>query len=546
MNNQTLNSGSRHSAPWILVLLVLFSLVIRVAVVLTRQMIAGDETVYARMAENLARGNGPLDMLGSPSTVFFLLLPIMIAGLSFIIDDIVVSGYAVAILFGSLLPVPTYLLGRDLAGERAGFMAAALVAAAPLTVQYSSRIYTEGVYAFFMLMAAWLVWRLLKQGRAADGAAAGLLVGLAYLANPAAVFYAVAFPVLLLAAALRSRLGILKMARGAALLLLVFFLLGLPYVLYLHGELGKWTYSGKTGYSNIAAAREGQRLATPEVEKETMALTGDGRSIVDMERLEESQDPVSFYLENPATGLKIFLGQIRIFYQEEFPKVMPLWLLPLLGLGLFSSGWDRNRAGAIGYTLLLAAPVLLIFMIDHRARFFVPFVPLGMIWVAQGWQRMEAWGRETAALSIGGRAGERLGHRIPAFLAAAVLLPTLILTLALAASESYSTEYREAGEWIKDNAGRDLRIMDREFSAAYYAGGTVVLIPYADYDRTTAYARFNEVDYLVIGRQALTAGRPELIRLLEEDEGSHPEWRLVHTVLKGADREVLVFELLPE
>jgi hypothetical protein len=222
--------------------------------------------------------------------------------------------------------------------------------------------------------------------------------------------------------------------------------------LYLHGELGKWTYTGKNVSSNISAAAQNLKLATPEYEKQALALTDNGEEVVDMVRLEQSSDPVTFFLGNPQLGVKIFARNLSVFYREDLAMVLPLWLLPLA--------------------------------------------------------------------------------------------PVLLLTAADTLKEGYRTEFRDAGKWINDNAGGDKLIMDREYSAAYYSGGTAVIFPYADYRRTTAYARSKGVDYMVVGRQALSYYRPELAGAMT-GEKSHPDWLLVHRERPDTDKEVLVFQLLP-
>lgn len=522
---------------------MLLALVIRVAVVLTRQMVSGDEVVYARMAEQLAQGNGLIDMLGVHSTIFMPLVSLLIACFSFLLPDAVISGYVVEILFGCLLLIPAYFLGRELVGERIGLLTAALLAVLPLTVEYSTRIYTEGVYSFFLLSAAFFGWRMLRGGSLRYAAAAGGSLGLAYLANPAGVFYLAAFLLLIVVAAARARARRLWFAKVAVLFLLPFMVFALPYMIYLHGELGKWTYTAKNGSDTIYAASQGYKWFTPEYEKTFSELSEDGTEVVGMKKWANSSDPTLFFLENPMLYSRIFASNLMIFYREELPKVLPLWLLPLLGLGLFGAGWDRERIKAISYTMLLSAPILLIFAIEYRSRFFMPFISFILIWVAAGWSRLEKWGAETVSLIWSGGIRQRLVRWAPAAVAALVLVPLLLYTALDAAREQYKTEYRVAGEWIKNNAGSDRLIMDREENAAFYAGGTVVQIPYADYGRFTRYARLQQVDYMIIGKQAIKDFRPGLTSLLE-GEAFHPDWRLVHSEQESTAKEVLVFELL--
>lgn len=529
------------SVNTILILIILLALAVRIGAAFSREALNGDELVYARMADELAQGNGLIDMYGKPSTLFLPLLPIFIAAASFILQSIPLSGYAVEALFGSLLVIPTYLLGRELAGQRTGLMAGALVAVLPLSVEYSTKLYTEGVYTFFLILGSYFFFRLLKRGGLYLAPLAGGAIGLAYLANPSGTYYAGAFALLMAVLALRSSELRPRLIRALPLFLALFAVLAFPYVLYLHGQLGQWTYTGKSGSDTIVAAQQGVRWFTPEYEKIISGLSPDGTQVMEPVN-PDSSNPALVFLKHPVLYGKIFAQNLYVFYSEQLPLVIPLWLLPLLGLGLFGAGWDRQRLKAIGYTLLLIFPLFLIFAIEYRARFFVPYVPLFMIWTAEGWRRLEIWGSETAGLIWReGAARERITRWLPALLAVLVLVPVLAFTAVQTARQGYNTGLKATGEWIRDIAGPGKRIMDRELVAAYYADGTGVLIPYADYERTTNYARLQDTDYLVIGRQALIDFRPDL-RVLLDSSQPHPDWRLVHT--EAAPDEVLVFELV--
>ncbi|MFA5808907.1 MAG: glycosyltransferase family 39 protein [Thermoleophilia bacterium] len=525
-----------------LILFILLALVIRVVVVLSRQAINGDEFGYSRLAEHLANGSGYIDILGNVNTIFSPLLPLLSGGMSFILNDIVASGYVVEVLFGCLLLIPAFLLAKEFAGEKAGLYTAALLAVLPIAVEYSTRIYTEGVYTFFLLMAIFFYWRSIHGGALAYAPLAGGMIGLAYLANPSGLFYVVAFLLIFGITAAMARGLRTHYLKAALLFLAVFIVLATPYVIFLHSSLGKWTYSGKSSAGlDLEAAAKDIRWFTPEYEKMIMSLSDDGTEIVDLSQAEDV-DPLSYFARNPKTFVKIFTRDLNIFYMEEFPNVIPLWLLPLLGLGLFGAAWDRKRAKAVGFSLLLMAPSVLIFAIEYRPRFFVPFVPLAMIWVAVGWLWLEEWGRKTVSLTVGESRRDYAVRGIPVVIAISVLLPLLMLTAMYTSRQGYNVELKKAGEWLKDNGGGSANVMDRELNSAFYSGGTAVLFPYAGYEDTTDYARLKDVDYLVISRKDIMDFRPGM-QVLLENESLHPDWRLIHGGQAAGDNEVLVFEL---
>lgn len=525
----------------ILALLILAALAIRVLAALTRPMIQLDETAYVRMAENLAGGKGLLDITGLTATHFSPLLPLLIAGVATIVRNYVLAAYIVVTVFGSLILLPVYLLGKELVSERVGLAAAALMAVTPLFVDYSSRIYSESVYIFFLVLAIVFGRHMLRGCRIPCGTLSGAALGMAYLANPSAVFYLVALVALAVIVAFVR--GIWRQMAKALVFFLMFFLLyGAPYVYFLHAELGKWTYSGKMP-GNIYASTHNLRVNTLEWEKDLLNLSEDNQEVKAL-TLAEKDDPASFMLRHPLQAAKIFAKQTYIFYNEELPRVFPLWLLPLLGLGLFARGWSRRRATGVGYLLLMMVPALLILTMYAHSRFFMPFVPLVMIWVAEGWIKLQDWGSETVSFIFTQRLQPQIKKWVPWMIGVAVLLPLFVFSAATVLKQSYPTGYMDAGARIKQIAGEGKRVMSREYSAAYYAGATAVLLPYASYDNTTDYAKKKNVDYLVISQKELVDWRPTLERLLADDS-RHPEWRLVDRLGAGTEQEMLIYELVP-
>lgn len=531
----------RFNSARILVLMILLSFIIRVIYVVFFSSITNDEMYYMRMAQNLNSGNGLTDIYGSPATVFFPLLPVLIAVVQHVLQNYIISGYFVAIFFGGLTLLPVYLLGRELMGERVGLLAAALAMIYPVLIMFSSHIITEVIYAFFLLMAVFFVWQMLKQPRLVYGGIAGGLLGLAYLTNPGAISYLVIS--FCLAAGVALKRGVWRrMAGSMGLLLLIFTLLAMPYFLFLHAHLGKWTYSGKNAAANIGAAASDMELYSVEWKKKYMTLTEDGQDVVVNQIMNENPDPLSDLIGNPVARLKIFASNANSFYSDKLNHLFPVWLFSLLGLGLFAQRWDRKTLTRIGFILLMIVPALFVLTIDTQVRLFVPFVVFSLLLVAKGWQRFEQWAMETAAIILPGRNKVRL-RIIPWLVGAIVLLPLLPFSVAKAKQDF--SEFREAGELIQRMAGPQKRIMNsRTVMPVFYADGTAVQLPWANYEQTTNYAKLKMVDYLVIRTDDISdEGYASRLTPLLEDESKHPDWKLVERMRPGTKKETLIFEL---
>lgn len=511
------------------------ALVIRVIAVSSRAMITGDELAYVRMAENLAAGSG-LDDLTAGSVNYTALLPVFIALPGLLLGDYIAAAFATGVFFSVLLLVPTFFLGRQFFNARVGLMAAAMAAVMPLMVDYGSRVYSENVYIFFLLWALFFGWRLLTLCRGRDGALAGLCLGLAYLANPGAVHYLGILTLLALAADPARRAG-RRLFKPLACFLLLFAVCAAPYVFFLHGQTGQWTFSGKKA-ANYHSTAMGLSVNSLEWEKWAMTLNEDGDGLI-VDTVQETMNPIRDLFTEPVRTARVFAWQTYILYSQELQKTFPLWLLPLLGLGLFGVAWDRRRAAMNGYLALMMAPALLILTMYIHRRYFMPFLPIAILWTAAGWRQLELWGRQTVVCCLPERRQQSCSRMVPWLLAPVMLLPLLGLAVHNVRDVTYPLEFKRTGEWLAGEAGSGSLILSREYDSAFYAGGTHVLLPYASYEATTAYARQKGIDFLVIAAGDMVSWRPGLAPLLED--GAHPEWELVGVIDGGAPGEVLVF-----
>ncbi|MCL4472657.1 MAG: hypothetical protein M1539_05745 [Actinobacteria bacterium] len=530
----------------ILFLIVLASLIINTIMTLKRTTLQFDEIEYVRMAENLAAGKGPLEVSGLTSTHFTALLPLGIAAAATVFRSYVFSAYLVVTIFWSLITVPTYLLGRGLANGKVGLMAAALVAVMPAFIVNREYVYSESLYIFFLLFAIVFGRHMFRGCRVPCSILAGTSLGLAYLANPAALYYVLLFAGLAAAVAIRN--GIWRhMAKATGLFLLFFALFATPYVLFLHAELGRWTYSGKTvGGPIYEASNNLSGAPTIQSERDLESLTDDNTTlkIFQLEADTSVNNPINFAIAYPKQAVKNFFSQLTVLHNQVMVELVPLWLLPLAGLGLFAVGWTRRKAAGVGYLLLMLGPGVLNMMVLAYPRFFLAFVPLLMVWVAMGWSKLQEWGGETVGLSFSEPRASRYRRWVPWILGVAILLPPLALAAHDGYLYTYDTGDKQAGQWIKAETGGGARIMNAV--AAYYAGGTLVTPPFADYDRTTAYARYQHVDYMVFDRKALAGDHAELSRLLGP-AASHPEWKLVDEIQPSSSSDpadqILIFHL---
>ena len=117
-------------------------------------------------------------------------------------------------LFGAATVPVAYLVGRELASNRAGLIAAAIVALNPMLIWYSQEARSYGLLVFFGALALLFFVRALRTEKGRDLALWALASGLALCSHYFAVF-AVAIEAAWLLIALRSRWRLALPAVGA-------------------------------------------------------------------------------------------------------------------------------------------------------------------------------------------------------------------------------------------------------------------------------------------------------------------------------------------
>ena len=151
-----------------------------------------DDGRYAQVAQNLANGflpTGPGEWFG---TRIVLLWPVATLFRLFGASDYTAVAWP---FVGSLVGVlAAYLVGRELAGPRVGLLASALMAAAPLEVEFATRLRPDSWMPALIGLAVWAALRARRGDHAIRWAvAAGALLGCAWSVRESAP---IMFPVL--------------------------------------------------------------------------------------------------------------------------------------------------------------------------------------------------------------------------------------------------------------------------------------------------------------------------------------------------------------
>jgi hypothetical protein len=187
----------------------LFVRIVYVLVVAADIELGADARWYQLQAGTIAGGHGYVDpdafyRLGrsEPTANFPPLWPIVLA----VFERLGVSGdrafQMVGAVVGTFTVVLTGLLGRRVADERTGLVAALLVALSPLAIAADGSLMAESLFVALLATATLLAYHASSRPSAGSFALLGAVLGLAALTRTDALFYA---PLLATAAALGVR-----------------------------------------------------------------------------------------------------------------------------------------------------------------------------------------------------------------------------------------------------------------------------------------------------------------------------------------------------
>jgi 4-amino-4-deoxy-L-arabinose transferase-like glycosyltransferase len=162
--------------------LVLVALAVRWPELLTVPRFT-DEMEEVMLALRIASGSG-LPLTNSEPHIGSLFNYLVAAGF-LILGPKMEVGRLVAMLFGALTIVPTYLLGRSIGGPAVGLLSALLLATSAVHVAVSSHIaYSHSIMPLFSTTGLWLLHRAVKARSGPHLVASGLAFGLALQTHP--------------------------------------------------------------------------------------------------------------------------------------------------------------------------------------------------------------------------------------------------------------------------------------------------------------------------------------------------------------------------
>ena len=352
---------SRHKDLILIVLLFLAALSVRIYSFKFFHVIPTDGTSYVETARAIGRGDiGGIGVYG-----FY---PVLIWVANSFISDGELAGRLVSLLFGSLLIIPLYLLGKDIFSRSVALSACLVAVVWPPLVSSSCEVITQSTHTTLQLAGVYFVWRAFKGYRISDGFLAGFFFGLTFLTRPEGVLLFFMTPLAFFyyrLKAIAKKPGFLGAYVGT------FFVLFAINLVLVHHVTGEWQLSAKTNSALNDALS--YYLKAPDL---IYVVGYEPKGYLDIMR-----EYPGFIWTNSAQNIK-----------KAWETIIPVHLWILCAAGFFSGGYSSGRNIIRFFLASTAAPIAVLIVFYYISTGYIQaYLPVIFLWAASGFFIVETW-----------------------------------------------------------------------------------------------------------------------------------------------------------
>jgi hypothetical protein len=498
-------------------------------------VISNDAVHYINIAKAIKEGILPSEtILYSPG------YPIFIMFINFLIKNYILSSKLVSLLSGILLLIPLYLLAKDVSDRKVAIIAVILASFNPMLVDYSLSSLTESVYTFLFVALLYVFFSSFKNISFSNILLIGVISGLLYLVRPEGIMIFLLIIIILFYKNYQKKGNILKIG----LVILVFFSFSFPYVLSLYLETGKWRISGKTMNLEFYPRYKEDDLS---YQKRRFSLIND-ETKNSIERKDFSAFKY-FLIHKKQFSLQYLKEAINIYYLI-IPEVFPPLLFIFLGFGLLNIKNRIQMKKMLFLLFLFLQPVILVVLHPSDSRFFVPLIPLGLIFAGNG--IIFFYNTVNDKLKNMSIISNSLSYYLFLFITVLFIFFQCLYPITSVIRNyrggSYYEEHKNAGIYLRGIVKKEDVFASTIICAGFYAGGKNTILPFADVDEAIKWARKKNVKFLVIDERTIPSKRPALKELLDERNAQKYNLKVVY-VGSGPNywrikSKIIVYEIL--
>ena len=464
-----------------------------------------DATEYARIAENLLHRGAYVGLFEGPELMFPPFFPVLLALGSLVTGSAESAARLVPFLAGVLLVPTVFAVARFMYGLRVALGAAALTALHPVLIDLSSTAYAEGIYLVLILVGLYWALRALDSGSRAHTVCCGTIFGLAFLIRAEALLYPVVVLFVSLTAdlkesALASRIGVRALCLVTPIVVLV-----APYAAYESSHAGSLRFEGNSLMNYKIGERRNVGMTPTEAALGIGPnLTEDGPQlspnhfIAAAHQWPSIRDLASYWVQS------VRRNQAMLWQHLLAPQFDSILAIGLIILGLFRRPWPPRRALQEGMLIGVALGHLVLLLGAHAVllRYIFPLVVISWLWASKGIDEAARWGAETAKRALHARRtlSQCVGTGIRCLLIVALLLQALwgMRWGPLEDQGPKTLVLKEVGLWLEHHRPGPKRVMTLRPLIAYYSGGTLLLMPYADASLALRYIHLKRPDFIVL------------------------------------------------
>ena len=502
-------------------LLFLAALISRILifVVFGNELIVGSDQIdYIGLGHHVAAGN-PQGVL---HTYWPPLFPMVLGLAEVFIDGLVFPAVVVAVLAGSVAIPLIYYFVKQSYGRPEAVIAAVLAIFYPHLINSVFAIGSENIYLLLIILCLYTGWKAVTSDSLLYYAITGGIVGLAYLSRPEAIGYPAFFIAAILVRNLWQRKEFLRRsATYCGVFLAAFLLFATPYLIYLRGETGRWTVSGKT---------------------EINTVMGDYSRVA--EKVYESEVEPTISLETGRVVLYLIAGNL-IEINKSIPYLVPPIVTVFVGLGLFATGWGAPRAKREIYLITFCVLTLLGYAAAVvQTRYFYILLPIILGWAAKGILAFGSWFRSSTR-DVNGVVTPRIK---PTYMHAICLAVLLLYLLPLnffmrsrrEAWHDRPYEERAAGIWLSENARPMAKVFSARKITPFYAEAIQVSPKTTELSQLLDEVRNSDIEYVVSGDRGNK--RNPFLEDLEKELQVDPGFELVYNNDENDDYTISIYK----
>lgn len=518
---------------------LIISFLLRLYLLIFQNNIGSDGVWYVTLGKNLIRGKGYINQLGEIDLQYPPFYPIIIGLTSIFIKDIELAARLISLIFGTLLILPIFFLGKNFYEKKTGYVATILIIFYPVLCQYSVFVLTESIYTFLFILSILLGWYCIVTEKIRYHILVGLLFGICTLTRPEGVIFFLIFLVTFLFFKYK-KIYSKKMLSGTFLMVLIFFLIISPYVVFIHSKTGEWTLGKKS--SMVSYISKTMRNDKYGYEKSHFAIAENG---VDLNLFNENVSFFCCFESGYKRIFKFYFSNIYTMYREYIPELIPLVLFIPLGIGLLQVYWDRGNLKKEFYLFSFMIPPMLVypFFLIHSRR-FVPFIPIIILLIARGIVFIQ-----DRAKSLKRCNSYKNSSYVEKLIAKGIIafFVLVILPHAIAKKNIDDPNYKKLGTLLKNHVHKQSALMARQPYISFYSDMRFVHFPYdKDYGKVFKYAEYHGVNYLVIDYNIL-AFRDHLSYLRDwyNERNLPSELKLISKYGDTPTKKILIYEFFP-